>query len=337
MASPETLELLDAITAYQRSALIGTAVETGVADALADGERQVARIAESCGTDERGTHALLAGLVAIGIAERDGDGFAPTAAGRLLVSGHPGGLASIARKEWFFYRVWATLPEAVRDGHSRIPPWRRRLEEDPETALEFLRALDDLAALFGSELPSLAGPCRGRLLDAGGGAGSHAAVLVAANPGLEATVLDLPPVEAVLRERHPELGFVVGDLDSPRFGRPEGEVWDVVLLANILHDHPADRCAAYVREAAGLLAPEGSLLVYEWVVDEDRVSPHSVALFTPMMLVENEGGWTWTEAEIAAWMRDAGLHPGVLRRGEGPIAVLRGNLPVGGRSHPGEQ
>jgi hypothetical protein len=86
-----------------------------------------------------------------------------------------------------------------------------------------------------------------------------------------------------------------------------------------------------------LLAPEGSLLVYEWVVDEDRVSPHSVALFTPMMLVENEGGWTWTEAEIAAWMRDAGLHPGVLRRGEGPIAVLRGNLPVGGRSHPGEQ
>jgi hypothetical protein len=57
-----------------------------------------------------------------------------------------------------------------------------------------------LAARFGGELPGLAGlEGPGRLLDVGGGAGSHAAALAGAVPGLEATVLDLPAVEAVLR------------------------------------------------------------------------------------------------------------------------------------------
>ena len=68
-------------------------------------------------------------------------------------------------------------------------------------------------------------------------------------------MLDLPVVEPVLRERHPELAFVAGDLDLPRFGRPAGERWDAVLLANVLHDHPPARCQAIVATAAGLLTP----------------------------------------------------------------------------------
>ena len=63
-------------------------------------------------------------------------------------------------------------------------------------------------------------------------------------------MLDLPAVEPVLHERHPELAFVAGDLDRPRFGRPPAERWDVVLLANVLHDHPAGRCQAIVATAA---------------------------------------------------------------------------------------
>jgi hypothetical protein len=162
-------------------------------------------------------------------------------------------VALIVAKEWFFYQAWAGLPESLGDGHARIAPWRDRLAADPGRSLDFLRALDDLAARFAGELPGLAGlKGPGRLLDVGGGAGSHAAALTRAVPGLEATVLDLPAVEPVLRERHPELAFVAGDLDRPRFGRPPAERWDVVLLANILHDHPAGRCQAIVATAAGL-------------------------------------------------------------------------------------
>jgi hypothetical protein len=96
-------------------------------------------------------------------------------------------------KEWCFHRAWAGLPDSVRGGHARVPPWRERLAADPGRSLDFLRALDDLAARFGDELPALAGLAGpGRLLDVGGGAGSHAAALARAVPGLVATVLDLP-------------------------------------------------------------------------------------------------------------------------------------------------
>ena len=158
MTEPTPADLLGPITAYQESALIATAVETGVADALAGGATAVEEVAARTGADRRGTQALLSGLVATGLAERRSDGYVLSPRGALLASSHPRSVASIVRKEWFFYRVWAELPQAVRDGHARIDTWRRRLEADPATSLEFLRALDDLAALFGTELAELAGP-----------------------------------------------------------------------------------------------------------------------------------------------------------------------------------
>lgn len=317
-------------TAYQRSALVAAAVETGVADAIAAEARSADEVAEACGTHPAATRALLRALTSAGLTESSQQGFRLSAEGAPLARSDPRSLAQIVAKEWFFYRTWAGLPDTIRDGHARIPPWRERLADDPATALAFLRALDDLAARFAGELPGLAGlegPCR--LLDVGGGAGSHAAALAAAGSGIEATVLDLPECEPVLRERHPELTFAAGDLDLPRFGRPEGESWDAVLLANILHDHPAERSARYVAEAAELLRPGGMLLVYEWLIGEEDPAPPQLAMFSLMMMVENEGGNTWTAEQVSEWISAAGLEDPEVQKGEGPISVLRARRPGG--------
>ena len=295
----------DQITSYQQSALIGTAVEVGLANALYESPKTLDQLTAELDTDPRGTMGLLSGLVTFGLIERQDETFRLTANGELLADGHPDSIAMISRKEWFFYKLWAKMPEAVKTGHAQTGAWRDRLENDPDQAHDFLRALDDLCRLYGGDLPGLAG-LRGRCA---AGCLTSAAAPAPMQPiwsqrirGLEATVLDLPGAEPVLKERHPELDFVAGDIDQPRFGRPEGEA--VGLHPDLEHPSrpPGRRERPDRREAAGLLAPGGSLVIYEWVIDEGRTSPEGVAKFTPMMVIENEGGWTWTEAEIGDWL-----------------------------------
>ena len=272
--------------------------------------------------------ALIGGMVALGLAERgDDDMFRLSAAGAPLAPDHPDLVAAIVAKEWFFYRAWAGLPETVRDGHAQIAPWTERLDADPGTSLAFLGALDDLGARFGGELPGLADlPAPGRVLDVGGGSGIHAAALVAAYSGLEVTVLDLEPVEGSARPA-PRAELRRGGPARDRFGRPADETWDVVLVANILHDLPAAGARRIVAEAAGLLREGGALVVYEWILDETRDGPPATALFALMMMVENEGGAAYTESEIHEWMGEAGLAFIETRRGHGPIAAVRGWKP----------
>jgi SAM-dependent methyltransferase len=209
-----------------------------------------------------------------------------------------------------------------------MEPWADRLHADPATSLGFLGALDDLGTRFGAELAGLAGLSGpARVLDVGGGSGIHGANLQSQGGGIAVTVLDLAPVEALVRHRHPELRFVAGDLHAERFGRPEGETWDAVLLANVLHDWPATTARALVGRAAALLRRGGALVVYEWLLDETRDGPPDAALFALMMMVENEGGAAYTETEIRGWMTEAGLSAVETRRGHGPIGVMRGWAP----------
>ena len=164
--------------------------------------------------------------------------------------GAPGSIAAIVRKEWFFYRVWAE-PARGRDRRPRADPalagpGSLRTHLAPSRSY-FLRALDDLASRFGAGLPELAGLERGgSLLDVGGGTGSHAAYLEARrHPGSSRRRCagSFAEVEQVLRERHPELRVRGRGLRAAAASAGTAdESWDYVLLANILHDHPPERC-----------------------------------------------------------------------------------------------
>lgn len=144
-----------------------------------------------------------------------------------------------------------------------------------------------------------------RLLDIGGGAGAYTTAWLEASPAHAATLVDLPPVVALARERLPEarVSFIEGDaLEAPL-----GDGYDGALLANVLHLHGPEVCAALVARAAEAVRHGGVVLIKDLRIAPDRSGPPTALYFALSMALYTEAGDVWEAERIAGWLSDAGL------------------------------
>ncbi len=146
-----------------------------------------------------------------------------------------------------------------------------------------------------------------RLLDVGGNAGGYALPLLEANPGLRATIFDLPGVRALADERIAEgrlqerCRFVAGSFfDDPL---PSGH--DVALLANVLHDWETDECRQILAACARALDPGGTIIVTEPMLAEDLSGPEHAAVSGLTMALL--GGENRTQPQIGGLLGEAGF------------------------------
>lgn len=144
------------------------------------------------------------------------------------------------------------------------------------------------------------------ILDIGGSLGHWAQVICERDPAIKATVFDIPQTAEAGRElyRGTELegriNFVGGDYLEGDLGRG----FDLVLIANVLHQELAEQASGLIRRAADAVAPGGRLCVVDFQIDPDRCGPELGTLFAIHM---RDFGDTWTEADIGTWMTTAGL------------------------------
>ena len=144
------------------------------------------------------------------------------------------------------------------------------------------------------------------MLDVGGGWGQFAKAMCAVRPELSATVLDIPQVAEVapmsIRDTEFEgrISWIGGDYLKTDYGQG----FDLVLLANILHQELATEAAAIVRRAAQALAPGGRVVVVDFAIDDEKNEHVLGSLFAINM---RSFGDTWSEPELRGWMEEAGL------------------------------
>jgi SAM-dependent methyltransferase len=299
--SSSSYQLLDLLTQYQTPAIVMAAHKVGLFRALGAGPATLAELAERLTLPERALQLLV----------QEGERFANgTLAAETLVPGAPGYSGRLVDKEAFFYQAWGRLESCVRTDTAAIASLQARARSEPETTRNFLLALDDIAALYGGAfVPALDLAGTRRLLDVGGGVGSYALGLARAYPELQATILELPEVVPWTRDFVAAAGLgaridvAVGDFLTAEF--PRG--YDTVLLANIFHDQPTAVNQGLLAKAYRALPAGGRVVVYEFLLAEDRVSPPTSALFAVMMLVENQGGNVYTGGELRSWLAGAGF------------------------------
>lgn len=123
----------------------------------------------------------------------------------------------------------------------------------------YLEALSRVETpLLVPHLPFLAGD---RLLEVGGNSGVLSQALT--EQGVDATIMDLPAVCAIGRERHPDVTFVAADAREPKsYAAFAGRV-DSVLFKSVLHDWPEPEAREMLKNAALTLPNRGQIVVCE--------------------------------------------------------------------------
>jgi len=79
-----------------------------------------------------------------------------------------------------------------------------------------------------------------------------------------------------------------------------------------------------IGKAYDALPPGGALIVYEAIIDDDRSRNAFGLLMSLNMLIETRGGFDYTGADCAGWMRDAGFRETRVEPLSGPDSMVVG-------------
>jgi predicted O-methyltransferase YrrM len=306
---PDAAPLMQLSTAYWASQTLLTANRLRIFEQLSDEPRTAAELAAALGTDARATELFLKACVALGLLEQRSPGYANSAlAAAFLVPGRPGYLGNALRYSDNLYATWGGLEQSLRSGAPALAP-ASYLGDDPRRTRDFVYGMHDRALAIGQALVGLVDLSgRRRLLDIGGGPGTYSALFVRRYPGLRATVIDLPSVVALAGEIIASLG--AGDTVTARPGNyldcelPRDH--DVVLISGVFHREREATCRDLIARALAALAPGGLLLVSDVFADAGGASPAFATLFGLNMLLTARDGGVHADADVAAWMEQAG-------------------------------
>ena len=311
-ASPNRI-LATSYAFWQSKALL-SAAELDVFTILADGSIDLEDLTRRVGLHERGARDFFDALVALGLLERDAQGLyrnapdtdlyldrrKPDYLGHLLVHLN-------ARH----YRNWGSLTQALRSGAPRssgVGDYKALHDGDP-MQLVFLNGMT-AGSLLAARVLAATFPWDGAksVIDVGCAQGGAVVEIARTHPHLTGGGFDLPSVEATFTRYVEDNGL------SDRLRFHPGDFFtdalpaaDVLVMGRILHNWDLPTKKALLEKAYRALPSGGALIVYDPMIDEHRRENAHALLSSLNMLIETAGGFEYTCAECAEWMRQAGF------------------------------
>ncbi|MCY0927730.1 class I SAM-dependent methyltransferase [Streptomyces sp. H27-H1] len=309
---PTSDRIMRLITGYWATGILGTAASYSLFTHLEDGATSAAHLAERAGISERGAQALLDGLVSIGLVEPAGGGYRNTAeASAFLVDGRAASLSGFAKLKMGHMGSLSALPDVVRAG-GPLTDAVVEVADNPhwEQLVQAIAAQSVPVAKIAAETLRLAEAGEVSILDIGGGSGICSGIWLELNPDARATQLDWAPINSIARRLLAERGvadrvsFVDGDFHTTGFG---DSAHDVVMYSNIAHQEGPDENTEIFAKARSALKPGGTLVISDYIVEDDRSGPPFALTFASEMLLKSRHGSTWRRADYHAWLTKAGF------------------------------
>jgi 2-polyprenyl-3-methyl-5-hydroxy-6-metoxy-1,4-benzoquinol methylase len=256
---------------------------------------------------------ILNALVGLGFLAKRGERYALTPeSATFLVSSKPGYCGGFLRH--LTRQVlpnWLHLNESVATGRPAVAG--NDQAEGQQFFAEFVEGLFPLsyraAQAVGEHLkiPRATSPVS--VLDIGAGSGVWGIALAHQSAQVKIRAVDWPDVLKVTADvarRHgvgERLQTVAGDLLKADFGTGH----QVATIGHILHSEGRDRSRQLLHKTFAALSPGGTVVISEFVPNEQRTAPPTPLIFAVNMLVHSEEGDTFTFREMSGWLREAGF------------------------------
>jgi ubiquinone/menaquinone biosynthesis C-methylase UbiE len=304
--------LIQIATGHWASQILACAVEYEVFTHLSRGPATAAELAERACISERGAQALLDGLLGMELVMRDGSAYANgPEADAFLVQGRPVylGFAGMAGLDWEF---WSDLKPAIKRGGTPQDTtayeiqdfvfWEKLVAAIAPLAVPVAEAAADRLAV------AAAGPIQ--VLDVGGGSGIYSARWLTRNPEARATQLDWPNINQLALKAAKRLGFadrfqaIDGNLLELDYG--DGR-YDHGIFSHMAHGLSEEQNQAVLAKLRRALKLGGTLVMADFVLDDQRNGHPMALLFYANMLHSTQAGRTYTESEYRSWLSGAGF------------------------------
>jgi SAM-dependent methyltransferase len=300
--------LLAQIREFLKSRVILTAAALDMFTIL-DGKPATARqLAGRLHLQPRGATRLLDCLVTLGVLEKRSKAYTLTPPGELLSSHHPDTILPMVLHLNSLWDTWSGLTETVTRGKN---PKRAMIRErDTKSLKAFIGAMHVVGRSLAAEIAASYDAGRfSRFLDIGGGSGTYTIAFLKRNPKMTAVLFDLKRVIPMARERLEGEGLLERvRLAAGNFYKDElPSGCNLALLSAIIHQNSAAENLALFRKIRRALEPGGTILIRDHIMDESRTNPPAGAIFALNMLVNTDGGDTYTFAEVRKGLERGGF------------------------------
>ena len=328
MTKVDTVRLQNLSRAFISSATLFAATDLELFTAIAEGDNTVPRFAKRAGITEVNADRLMTMCAASDLIHWVADHFENAEdVQRFLVKG-----------EKSYAGAWLTFTRPGWDSWGRLTD--KLQNQEPATVIGSYVDMTVEAARRYHEATSSVGFGSGRrfvkqvdlsnrkkMMDLGGGSGAYSIVAAQNNPGLQAVVLDLPPVVVVTREfiERNEVADRVSAAacDFTRDAFPTD--CDLAVMASNLPQYNREIMGTVIRKAYDALLPGGEMHLIGEMLDDDRTGPMDAAIWGLYEVLSNSTGMTHTRADCVSYFEAAGftgielneLIPGILVRVSG--------------------
>lgn len=324
----DTVRLQNLSRAFVGTAALFAAIDLELFTAVHQGRNTVAAFAAGAGISDTNAERLMTMCAALDLIAWHGDHYENAAdVDRFLVKGeqgYAGAWLTFLRGAW---KNWGELTERLKNADDA-----RTIGSYASMTVEAARRYHEATASVGfgagrrfcREVDLSA---RRKLMDIGGGSGAYSITAVQTNPGLQAVVLDLPPVVEVTREFIDKHGVAdrVTAVATDFTRDPFPNDCDVAVMASNLPQYNRDIIAAVVKKTYDSLLVPGEMHLIGEMLDDDRRGPLDAALWGLQETMSNSTGIAHTRAECIGYLEAAGFVdvevqdfvPGILARVSG--------------------